>query len=95
MPTAVNQRVFDCPAAGGFLLTDAQTDLESLFDAPNETARYTGIDEARELIRYYSEHDTERTTITQRARERILSEHTYEHRLQTMTERLKLLYAGG
>lgn len=94
MPTAVNQRVFDCPAAGGFLLTDAQPDLEMLFDAPRETARFTGLDDARDLIRYYTEHDTERIAITRRARERILQEHTYEHRLRTITERLKDLYGS-
>jgi len=92
MPTAVNQRVFDCPVAGGFLLTDTQADLESLFDAPRETARYSGVDEARDLIRYYSTHDAERVAITRRARERILAEHTYENRLRTIENQLKTLY---
>ncbi len=92
MPTAVNQRVFDCPAAGGFLLTDAQADLETLFDAPNETARFTGFDEARDLIRYYNTHETERLAITRRARARIMAEHTYEHRLRSVVDYLQALY---
>jgi len=94
MPTAVNQRVFDCPAAGGFLLTDAQEDLETLFDAPRETARFTDIEEARDLTRYFTAHDSERIAVTQHARERILSEHTYEHRLQTITNHLKKIYGN-
>ena len=31
MPTALNQRVFDVPACGGFILNDNQTDLKELF----------------------------------------------------------------
>ena len=45
MPTAVNQRVFDCPAAGGFLLTDAQSALASLFDLDEEVVAYSSLDE--------------------------------------------------
>jgi spore maturation protein CgeB len=38
MPTAINQRVFDCPAAGGFPLTDVQAALDDLFDVEREVA---------------------------------------------------------
>lgn len=95
MPTAVNQRVFDCPAAGGFLLTDAQADLDDLFDAPKETVRYHGVEEARDLIRHYTSNDSGRTEIVRRARARILAEHTYERRLQTMTRLLKDRYGSA
>ncbi len=94
MATAVNQRVFDCPAAGGFLLTDTQGDLETLFDAPNETARFTGFDEAQDLIRYFNAHDFERVALTERARKRILAEHTYEHRLQFIVKQMRTLYGN-
>jgi spore maturation protein CgeB len=95
MPTAVNQRVFDCPAAGGFLLTDAQADLDDLFDAPKETVRYHGVEEARDLIRHYASNDSGRTEIVRHARTRILAEHTYERRLQTMTRLLKDRYGSA
>jgi len=81
MPGAVNQRVFDCPAAGGFLLTDAQPDLERLFDVDHEIARYRSPEEAVDLFRYYVAHEEAKRIIIEAARTRILGEHTYMHRL--------------
>ncbi len=81
MASAVNQRVFDCPAAGGFLLTDAQSSLRELFDK-DEVAVYASIEECRELLRFYRTHPAARVEITRRARARILGEHTYGHRLE-------------
>ena len=81
MATAVNQRVFDCPAAGGFLLTDAQSSLMDLFDADSEIVCYHSFEEANTLAREYLAQPSKRNKIIQRARARILNEHTYEHRL--------------
>ncbi len=92
MATAVNQRVFDCPAAGGFLLTDAQASLDELFDAPNETARYHSLEEARDLLRFYRAHPKARHDIVNRARTRILGEHTYRHRLMQILAILRSRY---
>ncbi len=82
MASAVNQRVFDCPAAGGFLLTDAQSSLETLFDADREVVRYHSLEECVDLLRFYRAHPAARVEITHRARTRILNEHTYAHRLE-------------
>lgn len=83
MPSAVNQRVFDCPAAGGFLLTDRQGDLRRLF-SEDEVADFATIEECREKLRFYREHPRARREIVERARRRILAEHTYTHRLRTI-----------
>ncbi len=84
MPSTVNQRVFDCPAAGGFLLTDAQAELGELFDLEQETACYASIDECRDLLKFYRGHSEARRRIASNARRRILSEHTYAHRLRAL-----------
>ncbi len=84
MPTAVNQRVFDVPLAGGFLLTDRQDDLELLFDAPSETATFTDPEELPELVSYYLSHETRRLQIARRAASRVCAEHTYRHRIDTI-----------
>lgn len=90
MATAVNQRAFDCPAAGGFLLTDAQADLGELF-AQDEVAVYRDIDECRELMAFYrSRHDL-RDGIVTRAQMRIAAEHTYERRLGNIVESVRRL----
>ena len=56
MATAVNQRVFDCPAAGGFLLTDNQPTLHTLFEVPREIIAYSSMEECRDLFRFYRAH---------------------------------------
>ena len=94
MATAVNQRVFDCPGAGGFLLTDHQASLADLFDVASEVAVYTTLEEAREQLRWFVERPLARKEIADRARKRILGEHTYRHRLEDIVALLKGLYGG-
>jgi len=93
MPTTVNQRVFDCPAAGGFLLTDAQPALEELFDSP-EVACYSCFEECRYLYRRFRAHPEARRAIAARAHKRVMGEHTYAHRLQAIAGILKERFAG-
>jgi spore maturation protein CgeB len=83
MVSAVNQRVFDIPACGGFLLTDMQSDLLELFEK-DEVVRYDSLDELIEKITFFSEHPGERSLISSKARAHIIEEHTYTHRLQKM-----------
>lgn len=89
MASTVNQRVFDCPAAGGFLLTDAQSEIETMFEPGKEMVCYRNLDECRELLKWYRSHPGARREVTSRARRRILGEHTYAHRLQRIVEILK------
>ena len=84
MPTAVNQRVFDCPGAGGFLLTDAQESLAELFEPGTEVAIYRDIDECVEQVRRFREDSALRNKIATNGHARILAEHTYEHRLKNL-----------
>ncbi len=90
MPTAVNQRVFDVPAAGGVLVTDAQEALGELFDHETECIVYTEPGEIAESIRWVRKNpqDAQRRSI--RARQRILNEHTYTHRMRMLLERARL-----
>ena len=89
MPNTVNQRVFDCPAAGGFLLTDAQPDLAELFDVTEEAACYTSLDECSEMFGYYRDHPAVRKEMAAKARKRVLGEHTYQHRLRQIAALVK------
>ncbi len=93
MREAVNQRVFDVPACGAFLLTDHQKAIEELFEVGKEVITYKEPEEIPELVRFYLRHDTEREKIATRARERILNEHTYVHRLQKVIDVMRRLYA--
>ncbi len=84
MKGAVNQRVFDVPAAGAFLLTDRRAQLERLFEPGREIALYESPDEAGELLARYLADAPERRRMAQAGRARVLAEHTYEHRLRSL-----------
>ncbi|OPZ60627.1 MAG: hypothetical protein BWY87_00355 [Deltaproteobacteria bacterium ADurb.Bin510] len=81
--TAVNQRPFDIAACGGFVLTDERASLRELFE-PDEIASYTREDELVELTGYYLKHAAERTAFAEKARARVLREHTYGRRLDEL-----------
>jgi len=92
MATAVNQRVFDCPAAGGFLLTDAQSDLFELFDVGKEAVCYNSLDESVEMMQWFQARPDARRQIIASAQRRIAGEHTYAHRLQSIVAILSDLF---
>jgi len=89
LKTAVNQRVFDVPAAGGFLLTDYRSCMDEMFEIGKEIVCYRGLADLNEKIRYYLERPGERAEIVRRGRERIAREHTYEHRALAMIEAVR------
>ncbi|MFA4911641.1 MAG: glycosyltransferase [Desulfobacteria bacterium] len=93
MEQAVNQRVFDVPACGGFLLTDHQGAIEELFDVGKEVVTYKDKDEIPELVRFYLNNPEARKAIAMRGRDRALKEHTYKHRLTTMIQVMKDRYS--
>ena len=93
MKTGLNQRVFDVPACGRFLLTDERAQLDPLFEPGQEAVSYSSPEEARDLAEYYLAHDRERERIAGAAHKRALAEHTYEHRLARLIRIMKKTYA--
>jgi spore maturation protein CgeB len=91
MGTAANQRVFDVPACGAFLLTDHQASMEALFDVGEEVITYRDLDEIDDLARFYLRNDA-RVAVAAKGRSRVLREHTYRHRVDTIVRRLRRLY---
>ena len=81
MKGAVNQRVFDVPACGGFVLTDRREQLDGLFEPGREVVAYDAPEDIAELAARHLRDTAQRTRIVEAARRRILAEHTYEHRL--------------
>lgn len=79
----VNPRTFELAAAGAFQLVDARALLPELF-APGELATFTSLPEMLLGIDYYLAHPEERRAIAQRGRERVLAEHTYARRMETL-----------
>lgn len=95
-PDYVSNRLFDCLASGGFMLTHSRPALGEHFEAEHELATYetgTNGDLATELVksvRYYLEQDVDRLALAARGRRRVLERHLWQHRLERLMPRLEL-----
>lgn len=87
MPTAVNQRVFDVPSRGSFLITDAQSDLESLFEE-GSFATYQNVEEVPLIWQEYSQDLDRCRKMLETQRQVIVAMHCYEHRVQKIVKDL-------
>jgi spore maturation protein CgeB len=80
----LNMRTFEVLAAGGFELVDNVPGLEESFIVGQEIVCYTSPAHFRELADYYLAHPQERQAIAKRGQARVLRDHTYEQRLNTI-----------
>jgi len=95
MRNAVNQRVFDVPASGGFLLTDYKLQMEDLLKIGDEVVCFREKEEIPELVKFYLRQGGLREEIARRGRKRVLSEHTYAHRLQRLCNFMRKEFDGA
>jgi len=93
MKGAVNQRVFDVPACGAFLLTDHRVQMEQLFEPGREMAVYNAPEEIPDMVRYYLAHPQARREVAQAARARVLADHTYTRRMGQLLARMRQTFA--
>jgi spore maturation protein CgeB len=93
MRTAVNQRVFDVPGCGGFLLGDWQEDMERFFEVGKEAICFRSVEEAASLAAHYLGNEAERKRIAEAARKRVLAEHTYEKRMAVLVAIMQARFA--
>ncbi len=93
MPQGLNQRCYDVPAAGGFLLTDAQPALAEQFDLQSEVVSFRSLEEMREKWNYYRDKPEQRRQIALNGQKRVLGEHTYKLRLQEMLKMAQTWFA--
>ncbi|MBW2085149.1 MAG: glycosyltransferase [Deltaproteobacteria bacterium] len=92
MKTGLNQRVFDLPACGAFVLSDAKRQMADLFQIGREVICYHEPAEALDLARFYLRHDAAREEVARLAYKRVLAEHTYRHRLSKLIEHMRRDY---
>jgi spore maturation protein CgeB len=81
------QRAFDVPASGSFLITSSKPVVHELFitNGPQqEVAVFRSQRELMQQIDYYLVHDEERCAIAERGMKKILTAHTYDHRVAEM-----------
>lgn len=83
---AANMRLYEATGVGTMLLTDWKTNLHEMFELGSEVVAYRSIGECVELVNHYLAHDGEREAIAKAGQKRTLSEHSYYHRMQELTE---------
>jgi spore maturation protein CgeB len=80
----VNPRTFEIAACRGFQLVDSRKDLGKMFKVGEEIIAFDTLDQMREQIEYYLDNQEERDAIALNGYQRVLKEHTMEHRMQEL-----------
>jgi spore maturation protein CgeB len=83
---ANNMRLYEATGVGTLLVTDAKRNLHELFEPDAEVVTYSSAEQAADKIRYYLEHEDERTAIARAGQARTLAEHTYAHRMRALEQ---------
>ncbi len=81
----VNPRTFEVAACGAFQLVDQRSLMAELFTG-SELAQFTSLEDLQNQIVYYQQRPEECAEIAQRARIRVLAEHTYAMRMQALLD---------
>lgn len=79
-----NNRLFEIAGTGGFILSDFRRGLPNIFTPDQEIVTFEGPEEFLDKVRFYLPRESLREEIGQRARELVLSGHTYRHRLERL-----------
>ena len=87
----VNPRTFELAAAGCFQLVDQRSLLSELFEPGKDLVTFDSATQMREQIEYYLAHPEERLAFAERARHKVLKQHTYAHRMREM---LSFIYSA-
>jgi spore maturation protein CgeB len=84
----VNPRTFELAACGAFQLVDNRSELTGLFKIGEEIMVFNDLEDLKQKVAYYLDNPAEREITAERAKQRVLKEHTYEHRMGEMLEYL-------
>lgn len=82
--TGIPLRAFDIMGAGGFLLTNYQSDFFDYFMPGDDFAFYDSQTDLLDKITYYLQHDAERLQMAASAHDKIVKAHTFVHRIKEM-----------
>jgi spore maturation protein CgeB len=80
----LNPRTYEIAACGAFQLVDYRSDLPDMFEIDLEIVAFSDINQLRNKMKYYLTHPEERSAIAEAGRNRVLKQHTYQHRMQEL-----------
>lgn len=81
----VNPRTFEVAACGAFQLVDRRGLMAEAF-AEDELATFSSMAEFRDKVLHFLNHPKERQGYAQRGQARVLRDHTYARRMQTLLD---------
>jgi spore maturation protein CgeB len=82
----INPRTFEVPACGAFQLVDRVPGLENFFVLEEELVTFSSDEELMDKAGFYMERPDLRASLAARARRRVLSQHTYYHRMERLLD---------
>lgn len=85
---SLNQRDFNAPVAGGFLLSDWAPAAGRYFNPGQEAVYWSQIDDLRAKAAYFLRHPEERQALVERGRKRVEQSHTYAQRIDSLLAHL-------
>ena len=81
-----NMRMYEATGSGTLLLTDRKKNLPELFEPDKEVVPYDSLDDAIDKVRYYLEHDDERSRIAIAGQERTLRDYSFSGRVERIVD---------
>jgi spore maturation protein CgeB len=88
--TGLNQRNFEPCLAGAALITDDQPDLESCFEPGREVLVWRDVDELNGVYAEVLGDVSLAQRVAEAGRARVLAQHTFAHRLESVSQALGL-----
>ena len=82
-------RLFDALACGAFVISDKIPSAETLFEGNIVT--YDDADDLKNKIEYYLSNEHERKEKAQKGNEIVLKNHTFDNRVDTILDCLKII----
>ncbi|MBI9086569.1 MAG: tetratricopeptide repeat protein [Desulfobacterales bacterium] len=84
----IKGRNFEIPGCGGFQLSSDAENLTEYYAEDREIVIFRSDEELVDKVRYYLAHEAEREAIARNAYDRTLAEHTWQHRLNLIFDRM-------
>jgi spore maturation protein CgeB len=87
-PPQIKGRTFEIPGCRGFQLSENVPHLGQYFEIGREISVFETTEDLIEQVRYWSSHTEQRREVAKAGYERVMREHTYDHRFEAIFTRL-------
>jgi spore maturation protein CgeB len=84
--SGVNGRTFEIAGCSAFQIVDASRNVGDFFEVGKEITIYKNENDLVEKIKYFLSHEKERLKIAASAYQKVIDNHTYQHRLQQIID---------